>query len=108
MKLLLSELTNIHFFSRRKKHTGTCRWKTPAAIKLLEFPSGCRNTPLGNPKFVRLHSGACNNLTPGRQHWGLFGLPMARLQPADYSGKPVDYSLEKTVFPRLSYGILKI
>lgn len=83
--------------NRRKKHRN-CRWQRPSLRGLLEFTPGCPSIngtvsivrgitfPLGNPRFVRLHSGACNNLTPGRQHYGLFGLPLARLQPADYAG----------------------
>ena len=53
----------------------------------MEYHPGCQNKTFGDPRFVRLHSGACNNLTPGRGHWGLMGLPLTRLQPADYSGQ---------------------
>ena len=52
----------------------------------MEHYDGCQNFKYGNPNFVRLSSGSCNNLTPGRQHYGLVSLPFARLQPADYSG----------------------
>ena len=52
----------------------------------MEHYDGCQNFKYGNPNFVRLSSGSCNNLTPGRQHYGLVSLPFSRLQPADYSG----------------------
>jgi hypothetical protein len=69
----------------RKKARG-CRWQKKVKKSTLEFWDGCKNKIFGDPKFIRSHSGSCNNLTPGQQHWGLYGLPLARLQPADYSG----------------------
>ena len=74
------------FFFRRKKFPGNCRWRSQAIIDSMEHYEGCQNFKYGNPNFVRLSSGSCNNLTPGRQHYGLVSLPFSRLQPADYSG----------------------
>ena len=67
----------------------------------MEFHPGCQNKTYGDPRWIRLHSGACNNLTPGRQHWGLMGMAMARLQPADYAGK---YLMKSSPM----YNILKV
>ena len=74
------------FLFRRKKFPGNCRWRSQAIIDSMEHYEGCRNFKYGNPNFVRLTSGSCNNLTPGRQHYGLVSLPFTRLQPADYAG----------------------
>ena len=76
-----------------RKKAENCRWQLPRARELLEYYPGCKNKTFGDPTYVRLHSGACNNVNPGRQHWGLFGLPLARLQPADYSGNVAHFSI---------------
>ena len=70
----------------RRKRSPNCRWQNPKLFDQFEFYPGCQNQAFGDPRYIRLHSGACNNLHPGRQHWGLIGLPFSRLLPADYSG----------------------
>ena len=71
----------------RRKRSPNCRWQNPKLFDQFEYYPGCQNKTFGDPRYVRLHSGACNNLHPGRQHWGLIGIPFSRLLPADYSGE---------------------
>ena len=82
---ILSYLLRLLFF-RRKKFPGQCRWRSQTIIDSMEHYEGCQDFRFGNPNFVRLTSGSCNNLTPNRQHYGLVSLPFTRLQPADYAG----------------------
>ena len=88
---MLYSLHNICFenYIFRRKRFPNCRWQSTNARERerTEYYPGCTNRTLGDARFVRQHSGACNNLHKGKEHYGLFGIPFSRLLPADYAGK---------------------
>ncbi len=73
-----------------RKKLRNCYWSNSTTLRNNhEYVKGCDPDEFQrrfkvNPRLYRTNTGACNNLHPEREHWGMTGLPFDRLLKADF------------------------